>query len=372
MAHKAFVLNPNYDVHGHPIRSIFGHRATSGDIGIEIECEGNKFQKQHLPAPWKYTHDGSLRGADNAEYVFDGPQKFDDVPAAIEKLWAMFSSYGTVLDDSNRTSVHVHLNVQNFFLNRLCAFFGLYVAVEEVLTAWCGEHRVGNLFCLRAKDAPSIVTKIKRLLVNDGRSDITEGMHYSGMNVHALLKFGSIEIRSLRGVTDPSLILSWVAVLRRIYELSAEYEDPRLVTENFSGGGPIEFLRMVLGDQFDVVRNGVDMTDNELRSSLYDGIRLAQDLCYCRDWSRYKPVDMSKDPFGRNSRKKTPSDILAMYGSATNTPLGGNAFVIGAQDVWLDSFTTTSPNQAASAPELEEDYEEVPDWAHDDEEDEDF
>src|SRR5690349_22399742 len=148
-----------------------GVKETKGDIGIEIEVEGNKFPKhayegydavdpERIPKQWDYHRDGSLRGEDNAEYVLKKPLKFSEVPKAINDLWQMFSDYGTVLDVSNRTSVHVHLNVQDFYINRLCSFAAMYLSVEDILTGWCGDHRVGNLFCLRAKDTPAIVTEL--------------------------------------------------------------------------------------------------------------------------------------------------------------------------------------------------------------------
>src|SRR3546814_5069288 len=120
----------------------------------------------------------------------------------------MFKECGSVLEESNRTSVHVHLNVQEFHLNRLCSFMALYFSVEEILTAWCGENRIGNMFCLRAKDAYGIVTNIKRFLQDENRgATFSDGLHYSGLNAQALQIFVSVEIRSLRGATEPQIII---------------------------------------------------------------------------------------------------------------------------------------------------------------------
>lgn len=319
--HPAIIPATEEFVEGYDIRTLFSKSPTAGEVGLEIECEGNKFPKMQsaLPKAWKYEHDGSLRGEDNAEYIFQSPLPFEEVPEAVTTLFETLKNYGTVLDESNRTSVHVHLNVQTFHLNRLTAFLGLYFAVEEVLTEWCGDHRVGNLFCLRAKDAPAIISKLKRFIRSNGKAELSDGLHYSGLNANAIVKFGSIEIRSLRGVTDPETIITWVGVLERIYRLSEEYEtDPRRVTNNFSGGGPLDFLRSILGPYYDVIREGIPQNDHELVAILYDGIRLAQDLCYCRDWSKFKKADISKDPFGRNSAKIS-SATLAQYVSEIST-----------------------------------------------------
>jgi hypothetical protein len=289
---------------GSDIGLIVGKRSVKAQIGLEIEMEGNKFQKTGLPFPWKYVKDGSLRGQANAEYVLDQPLMFDDVPDAIDKLWQMLAGYGTVLSESNRTSVHVHLNAQRFHMNRLAAFCALYYSIEEILTEFCGSHRVGNLFCLRGKDAPATVSKLKTFITSNGNTNLNEGLHYAGLNIQSLQKFGSLEIRTMRGVTNPSLILKWVSILRRIYDLSGEYTDPRDICHYFSGHGPMAFLEHVLGEHLYDVKNGIDYTNDQIMTSVYDGIRLAQDVCYCQDWDLYKPVVYPDDPFGRLLKKR--------------------------------------------------------------------
>ena len=299
--------------HGFNIESMLRVKPVAGEIGLEIEVEGNSFRKQDIPAPWKYVKDGSLRGEDNAEYIFKKPLKFEDVPAALDSLWEMFRQDGSVLDESNRTSVHVHLNAQKFHLNRLCAFFALYFSVEEVLTEWCGDHRVGNLFCLRAKDAPAIISVLKKFLNQDYNIGGNENLHYAGLNAHSLSKFGSIEIRSLRGCTDPETILHWIGALERIYRLSETFKDPRHICDEFSGHGPLEYFQMVLGDKAGTIRNNIQWDNQRLYDSLYEGIRLAQDLCYCRDWSKYEPIELETDPFGRSS-----SEVASSLSSLTH------------------------------------------------------
>ena len=218
-----FKRNGRRNQKGYTISDTTGNPITPGEVGIEIEVEGRNLPKIQsiLPATWNYHNDGSLRGEDNAEYVLARPLSFSDVPAAVNDLWDKFKKYETVLDDSNRTSVHVHLNVQTFHMNRLCAFAALYFSVEELLTEFCGENRVGNLFCLRAKDAPNIITCFKRLLREEvGPGSIAENFKYGGLNVYAISKFGSLEVRTMRGVSDADSVIQWVSILQRIYELS--------------------------------------------------------------------------------------------------------------------------------------------------------
>lgn len=324
-----FLREKEAKIPGFSLVHILGRVPVDGDIGIEIEVEGNKFPKGNdsphgsvspelIPKEWVYHHDGSLRGMDNAEYVLKKPLKFEQVPGAIKNLWEMFDKFGSKLDESNRTSVHVHLNAQEFHLNRLTAFAALYFSVEEVLTAWCGDHRVGNLFCLRAKDAPAIVSQLKNFIQQNGQVGISNGLHYGGLNPQALLKFGSIEIRSLRGVTDPDTILTWVAILERMYKMSEDFPDPRLICSHFSGHGAMAYLEMILGEHTPGVLQQVPFDPQEIRESLYEGIRLAQDLCYCRDWSKYEPVKFEKDPFGRNIQSVMSQIDQAVGANPTN------------------------------------------------------
>lgn len=362
--------------------------ATKGSVGIEVEVEGNKFPKvpgmemTHKALPmegwtyWHYVKDGSLRGADNAEYVLGKPIEFEEVPDAIAELTVKLEEYGSKLDDSNRTSVHVHLNVQQFHMNRLTAFIALYLCFEEILTEWCGDHRVGNLFCLRGKDAPGALTKIKRFIQSDGQTELNDNLHYAGLNTNALTKFGSLEIRTLRGPTDFSIIQQWVSILERIYKLSAEYADPRDIPAQFSQQGPMSFFETVLGEQGPVLRAGIDFDDERVRDAMYEGIRLAQDLCYCRDWSLFKPVDLKNDPFGRDMRKvaKAMAFQNAYSGGLLNQDIAAMEAMFTPQAASLQSFAAafgSAPTPMVSPapveyeepePEDEDFYEPYPDF----------
>jgi len=303
-----FIPRKSKEQKGLDIVTIMGNKPTKGEVGIEIEVEGVNLPTDDTPAPWVYHVDHSLRapklpGGMTAEYVLSKPIPFDEVAGSLKKLWAKFKTKKSTMVDSNRTSVHVHLNMQNFFLNRLTSFCALYFIVEEILTEWCGEHRVGNLFCLRAKDATAIAIHLKEFIQADGRYNIGEFMHYSALNANALKKYGSIEVRTLRGTSDPSVIVDWVEILERIYKLSEEYPDPREVCTALSSIGPAAFFESILGPKATVVRHGVTMTDNQIADSIYEGVRIAQDLCYCRDWDLYKPVKLKPDVFGRQMKK---------------------------------------------------------------------
>lgn len=361
---KFFIDKTEHKIESFPLMYMMRLAETKGDVGLEIEVEGNKFPKHayegydaidaHLiPKAWTYHRDGSLRGQDNAEYVLKKPLDFNKTEKAVTDLWSMFSDYGTVLEESNRTSVHVHLNVQQFHLNRLCSFMCLYFSVEELLTQWCGEHRVGNLFCLRAKDAPGIISELKKFFQNNASYKFKNGMHYAGLNALALQKFGSIEVRSLRGCHNPEEIIQWLQILKRIYDLSEEYTDPRMVVEGYSGEGTIGYLERVLGPHLNTVIQGAGMSTSELNASVHEGIRLAQDLAYCTDWSNFRFIEIKEDPFGRKPSKKT---AMSLFQAIQTSPQP-----VGVSDTdmqWIYHALPPLPEETIPEEFYEEDYEE--------------
>ena len=88
--------------------------------------------------------------------------------------------------------------------------------------------------------------------------------------------------------------------------------------DNFSGYGVMSYLQMVLGEHVGPVLNTVGWSSERVNDSVMEGIRLAQDLCYCRDWSLYEPITMEIDPFGRRKSKTMIMDIESM----PSPPLG--------------------------------------------------
>ncbi len=352
-----FVRRENKVEPGFPIGAVLNRNKTSGQVGLEIEVEGNKFPKvagyedAHKPVKlpdlpkWSYVKDGSLRGEDNAEYVLTVPLSFEQAKSAVSEIYAKMAAFGSVLTESNRTSVHVHLNCQEFHFNRLTSFIAMYFAFEDVLTEWCGDHRVGNLFCLRAKDAPAIVSQVKRFIRSDGRYELRDHLHYAGLNTNALHKFGSLEIRTLRGVSDEHTVIEWIGILQRLYEKSAEFTDPREICSIFSQSGPMAFFETILGPMSTVVRSGTTMTDDAICDSMYEGIRLAQDICYCRDWDVFKAVTIKPDPFGRSAgkvMKKLQNAEMAVTGAEVTS---GWATATGTVSVYGNPFNATVSNE---------------------------
>ena len=146
---------------------------------------------------------------------------------------------------------------------------------------------------------------------------MNEGLHYANLNIHALKKLGSIEIRGMRGALHPEEVVTWVSILERIYKMSATYTDPREICEGLSGVGPVSFVKEIFGERFDEITEAIGWNHQKLSESAWEGIRLAQDLCYCRDWSKYEKPDFDEDPFGRRTASSNPYTGQAPMMAAT-------------------------------------------------------
>jgi hypothetical protein len=106
--------------------------------------------------------------------------------------------------------------------------------------------------------------------------------------------------------------VDWIGTIEQLYSLSKEFTDPRDAVAIYSSGGPLSYFKTILGDKAEVIRAGIGWTDEQLSAALRRGIRFAQELCYCRDWDTYKPIEIKPCPFGRSTAKLIPKITAAM------------------------------------------------------------
>lgn len=222
-----------------------------GEYGLEIEAEGKKMDEVHNKY-WRTEDDGSLRGRypeSRAEFVLNKPIPRDEVKAAVNLL--LNDLEGAEFDFSFRTSVHVHMNVQQLTYPQLLNVIYTYLLLEEPLTTYCGKERKGNRFCLRLSDAEGMLDSIKLLFQGEGREmlDIPhDEIRYSAINLEALRKYGSVEFRAMRGNADPEVIDTWVGALDSIKKYAMGKADPLEIYNDFEQSSPSAFLKQVLGD----------------------------------------------------------------------------------------------------------------------------
>ena len=263
-------------------RLVSGQRPTFRGVGIEIEVECENNLPESAPTGWVKTGDGSLRGYDTAEYVIKGPKLRDDAFKTLDLLGKKLKSHGSIISDSVRAGIHIHIDVGELTIREMVCFAMCYYILEEQLTSYCGKGRSGNHFCLRAMDAESIVYELARGL-STGKLFTAIGhdhTRYSALNFNSLFKYGSLEFRAMRTTTDFDRVKTWVDILLTIKETSKMFKTPLDIVEQFSAGGERTFLRNVLREHSALFENKEGMSE-----SLMDGMRLVQSIAYCRkDW----------------------------------------------------------------------------------------
>lgn len=258
-----------------------------GEVGIEIEVEGHNLPKM-IPSYWKHVPDNSLRGGENAEYILKQPCLRRSVPKFLKYLKAQLDKSKAKIDESNRTSVHVHLNMSKKSLVDCYTFMMMYFIFEPLMSNIAGDSRAHNLFCLQAMDAEYIVDVLARSAKNRKFNPDPEKLRYTSVNACAITKFNSIEFRALRGTVDPDVIAEWVDLLLKIKDAAEGYKDPTEVIGQFSRVGPEQFIEDVFKRKARLLLNQKNYADQ-----MWEATRLVQEIAFATDWDeQQKPKRM--------------------------------------------------------------------------------
>lgn len=278
------------------------------EVGIEIEMEGRNLA--FGSRTWNVKGDGSLRGT-GAEYVLISPIPSKNVYKILENLEKTLAKNGATLTPSNRCGVHIHVNCQHMWFTEVLNFVITYLILEDLLLEYCGEDRVGNLFCLRSSDAEELITALVNASgVGTFRHMMRDDYRYAGVNLVSLHKFGSVEFRSLGTPAKLTDITRWVEMLLSIRDFAISFKHPSALIESVSEGGAAEFARDVLGDNIKYI-NTSNMEDRVLA-----GIRRVQDiayLCINEKRIRVKNSEQQDNPLWTHQYPDTPPPAIRSF-----------------------------------------------------------
>lgn len=232
------------------IREIIGREAVNGDIGIEIECEGAgiKVIQDHQ---WITVNDGSLRGHypnEKAEFVLIEPLPYDKVEDALDSLAKQQEN--ARMNFSFRTSVHIHCNVLELTEAQLMNFIYTYYLLEDALMSFCGEHRIGNRFCLRISDSDGCYDVLAALFSNGVEKlyDYNEDeLRYAALNLAAVRKYGSLEFRGMRGTIDTDVLMPWISAIYNMRKYAMSKANVLEIYDDIVDLGASKFFTKVLG-----------------------------------------------------------------------------------------------------------------------------
>lgn len=293
-------------------------RGKTGDIGIELEVEAaNALPRDaHIDgvvgkksrAMWNAKHDGSLRG--NAmEYVVSTPMFIDELPDMVNGLFGAFTKAKTKLDNSNRCSTHVHINVGGYTVDQLTAIIALWTTFEEALIVWCGEARLNNHYSLSSRNSVTMLETWENFL-RRGQTRFPDGLKYSALNLNTIWTFGSVEFRCGPAADNAETPIKWASFLYYLSKFAVEhyknlYNLPRDLSEL---GGYQLFKNICDTSGTDVFFNEVTKgwTADEFNNLCLTGFRNAQTIVLGFPWDRWSE-EINKEyvpqPF---AKKKQP------------------------------------------------------------------
>lgn len=225
-------------------------------VGIEIEAEGRNIKMTNLPK-WSSTDDGSLRGAfpnERHEFV-SGILDIGEVEKEISNLAE--EQKDAEFNFSFRTSTHVHVNALDMDVQQVVSFVYLYYLFEKDMMRYCGESRNNNRFCLRIVDSEFQVDILRAMIENgfrDLRFIIDDNMRYGGCNLAALMKYGTLEFRGMRGTMDKKVLMNWIGMLTRLRELAIAAPSTMQIFAEATGDAK-NFIKKIYGPYYEVYYN---------------------------------------------------------------------------------------------------------------------
>lgn len=284
-------------------------------FGVELEVEGRGVAMEGIPSRnWKRVEEGSLRG-ENIEYVFSQPCSYEEAIKRVNKLFETFQKNGVKINNSYRTSTHVHLNFSDKTVKQVILFFFVHTIIEELLELYCGEHRKGNLFCMSTRDNEELIVSLDlAIFAFRNFRDFGENIRYCAANLAALNKFGTIEIRTMRGADTANQVNTWLNILNQLYEFALNTEmTPVELIEQLSFRGSEGFLKMIFDEETVKALLRTWPAAMLLHVSFLNGVRLLQLLAYKLEplWTKkYEVPNAQKNRMELNDPFKPAPHIL--------------------------------------------------------------
>lgn len=243
---------------------------------------------------WSPKGDGSLRNF-GMEYVLKEPHDLKGVRLALDEFSEIFKTT-KFLKNAPATSVHAHMNVQGMSAKSLGNLVVLWTLFENILVEYSGEPRRSNLFTLPMRCAEGNVKTAVRLfreLSKKNRSalsDISDDHNkYAALNLAALKRFCSVEIRCFRGETDAEEIYRWVSILDKLVEYAIRPVSPPNLIERYNELG-FDLFFEVFGDHAGLILerlpDGTSPIEMIERNLFYSAV-ISDSV---EDWSQIDPV----------------------------------------------------------------------------------
>jgi len=337
--------------------------AYEGTIGLELEVEATMalprdghldFRAPRTGVRWTGVTDGSLRG-EAREYIFSGPARRDEVPDLVNRLFKSFSDLKSGVENSNRCSTHVHINMKGRTVNELTSIIALWGTFEDMLIAWNGEERVSNHFCLGIKDSGSLVQAWEQYLRSGyfaGLGEDRHGLKYMAFNILPLWRKGSFEIRCGGAPNDAKTVITWATFVDTFVEYAyTRYPDPTQIASDLSERGGYAIFSDICKDFPEFLSEVVGPDIEGFDEKALNGFRLVQPLVLGFPWPTWLGLinrEYIPNPFEKPKSVKQGNFRVAVPPfrpmRREDAPVPVNAAMAGRADVGVPTFDAAGRN----------------------------
>jgi hypothetical protein len=280
-----------------------GWNRHDGKFGIEIETETVSPYEIPSLGYWDHTRDGSLRNF-GVEYVTAAPVSEDSLTDALKEFSELKFDF---IEGSISTSVHVHRNVLNELPIVVANVLTAYSLLEPMLCKYAGVYRESNLFCLQIRDAEGGMSSIEELIryisSTGNRGGYLDGnrMKYAAMNVGSFYRFGSLEFRAMRGVTNSEEIRKWIEIIDCLFQYASSKEDPYDILSDFQSQSA-SVIQKIFGEySSDLIYDG---WEEDCDMNLWYGLRIASLSDSWENFGQPQPVKISKSMYDTYMKRR--------------------------------------------------------------------
>lgn len=198
-------------------------------FGIEIEVESAVLLMPLLQnRTWLVDRDPSLRGEDAYEYKTtfgqNGAEIVNAITAFCDRVAVHRKDHPDRFQFSERTSVHIHVDVRQYSLQELAALVSLYILFERGLFRIAGQSRSNNIFCVPVRNMTTLGA-YKSML-----DYLSHWEKYSALNLRTTRQFGTVEYRHMEGNADLPKILQWLLCIACL-QYAALWFPPKVLTD---------------------------------------------------------------------------------------------------------------------------------------------
>lgn len=304
---------------GFPVNSsVYRGKAPTGDVGLELEIEGNGLPRTGDIANvntrdvcWSSIGDGSLRNG-GREYVLTRPIKTSEIREMVGGLFKRFKDLGTRINNTNRCSTHVHVNVGGLKVNQITSAIALWCSFQGAFIRWCGEERTSNHFCLSTRDEEGMLEAWDGFLKR-GAIPQKNNIKYTALNILPIWAQGSLEFRCGGRPDEPDKIVYWAKICNSIVKYAAEnFANPNELSYAMSERGPKEILQSLLEHAklgpLNTERIYEELTqDPAFERTCMEDFRDVQEIIHSYPWDNLMEEinrEYVENPFTKDRKKK--------------------------------------------------------------------